>query len=329
MDIRNRRGLKEAARESLANASYNPTKLVLIHTLAAVALALTVTILDLLLGDRIADTGGLGGLGLRSILSTIQSVLRLANMVLLPFWEVGYIYAAMNIARGKEAGPASLLEGLRRWSVVLRSNLLQIILYFCTGMACYYVSMTVFLMTPMSGSLQTLVAPYLNDPNALLADPALSAAVMEASIPMFLIFLALFVILALPMVYHFRLVNYALLDNPKAGAFAALRRSKFLMHGDRFNLFRLDLSFWWFYALDLLVTLVAYSDTILQLLGVQLSADPAVIYFGVLVLYSLCQLALYWKFRAPVEVTYAAAYDQLSQPQQAQEAQPQNQPWTY
>ena len=333
MDIRNRRGLKDAARESLANASYNPTTLVLIHTLAAVALALTVTILDLFLGDRIADTGGLGGLGLRSILSTIQSVLRLANMVLLPFWEVGYIYAAMNITRGKEAGPSSLLEGLRRWSVVLRSNLLQIILYFCTGMACYYVAMTVFLMTPMSGPLQTLVAPYLNDPNALLADPALSAAVMEASVPMFVIFLGVFAVLALPIVYHFRLVNYALLDNPKAGAFAALRRSKFLMHGDRFNLFRLDLSFWWFYAAQTLLSVICYGDVLLELLGVKLPFSDTTGFFLFYILSLALQVTLYTFTRNRVAVTYVNAYEALGgsiEENPAPSPAPQrNQPWQY
>ena len=44
MDIQNRRGLKEAARVSLANAAYDPRKLVLIHTLASVLFALAVTI---------------------------------------------------------------------------------------------------------------------------------------------------------------------------------------------------------------------------------------------------------------------------------------------
>ena len=63
MDIRNRRELKAAARESLANATYDPRKLVLIHTLSAVLFALAVTVLDYILGDRIAGTGGLGGLG--------------------------------------------------------------------------------------------------------------------------------------------------------------------------------------------------------------------------------------------------------------------------
>lgn len=333
MDIRNRRGLKDAARESLAYASYDPRKLVLIHTLAAVALTLAVTVLDFFLGDRIADTGGLGGLGLRSILSTIQSVLRLVNMVLLPFWEVGYIYAAMNIARGREAKPDSLLEGLRRWSVVLRSNLLQTILYFCVGMACYYLAMTLFLMTPLSGPLQTLVAPHLNDPNALLADPALSAAVMKASVPMFVIFLVIFAVLALPMVYHFRMTNYALLDNPKAGAFAALRRSKFLMHGDRFALFRLDLSFWWFYAAQALLSVICYGDVLLELLGVKLPFSDTTGFFLFYILSLALQVALYTFARNRVAVTYVHAYESLGgsieeDPTPAPAPQ-RNQPWQY
>lgn len=333
MDIQNRRGLKEAARVSLANAAYDPRKLVLIHTLASVLFALAVTALDFVLGDRIAGTGGLGGLDRRTILSTIQSVLRLANLVLLPFWGVGYIYTAMGIARGKEVGPGSLLEGLRRWGAVLRVNLLQILLYFFMGMACYYFAMAIFLATPMSGSLQTLVTPYLNDPTPLMTDPVLSAQVMRASIPMFVIFLVLCVILALPMAYHFRMSNYILLDDPKAGAFAVLRRSKRLMHGDRFNLFKLDLSFWWFYGAQALLSIICYGDWLLELLGVTLpfSGDTAFFLFYILSL--ALQVVLYTYTRNRVAVTYALTYDALGgsvdeKPTPAP-AVPKNQPWQY
>ena len=333
MDIRNRRELKAAARESLANAPYDPRKLVLIHTLAAVLFALAVTVLDYILGDRIAGTGGLGGLGQRTVLSTLQSALRLANLVLLPFWEVGYIYAAMGIARGRETRPDSLLEGLRRWGIVLRSNLLQIMLYLAMGMACNYFAMAIFLATPLSNSLVTLVSPYLNDPSPLLTDPVLTVQVMQAAIPMFVIFLILYAILALPMVYHFRLINYALLDNPKAGAFAALRRSKYLMHGDRFNLFKLDLSFWWFYGAQALLSIICYGEWLLEMLGVPLPFSGNTAFFLFYILSLALQVVLYTFTRNRVAVTYAHAYDALGgsideKPAPAPAA-PKNQPWQY
>ena len=335
MDIQNRRGLKEAARESLANASYNPRKLVLIHTLASVLFALVITAMDYILGDRIAGTGGLGGLDQRTVLSTVQSALRLANLVLLPFWEVGYIFAAMGIARGKDVKPASLLEGLRRWGTVLRSNLLQIMLYFSMAMACYYLAMTVFLLTPLSTPLQTLVAPYINDVNTLLTDPVLSAQVLRNSIPMFVIFLAVYALLALPMAYHFRLVNYSLLDNPGAGAFAALRRSKFLMHGDRFNLFKLDLSFWWFYGAQALLSVICYGEWLLEILGVALPFSDTTAFFLFYILSLALQVVLYAFTRNRVAVTYALAYDTLGgsiaeDPTPVPTpAVPRNQPWQY
>lgn len=332
MDINNRRALKAAARESLANAAYDPRKLVLIHTLAAVTLSFLVTLLDFLLDSRIADTGGLSGMGLRSLLSTAQSVLRLANLVLLPFWEVGYIHAAMGIARGGEVRPGSLMEGLRRWGPVLRANLLQATLYFCVGMTCFYLAMMIFVFSPLSAALTALVEPYAADPNAALADPAIVAAVTQASLPMLAIFLVLYAALALPMVYHYRMVNYALLDDPRGSAFAALRRSKMMMNGRRFRLFRLDLSFWWFYGLQTLLSLICYGDVLLPMIGIELPFSGTVSFFVFYVLSLAGQVVLYTLVRNQVAVTYAHAYDTMKEapaPAPTPKVQPDSQPWEY
>lgn len=333
MDIRNRRALKDAARESLANASYDPRKLVLIHTLVTVTIALVITTLDFFLGDRIEDTGGLGGMGLRSILSTVQSVLRLCNLVFLPFWEVGYIHAAMNIARRKEARPDSLLEGLRHWGAILRANLLQMTLYLAVAFPCYYISMTIFVFSPLAAPLTALLEPYLNDPNAILSDPALVTAITRASVPMLFIFLGLYALLALPMVYHYRMTNYALLDDPKAGALVALRRSKLLMHGDRFALFRLDLNFWWFYGAQALLGVICYGDILLELLGVQLPFSGTVAFFLFYVLSLVLQVILFTLTRNRVAVTYAHAYEALKETVEEAPASsrptPGNLPWKY
>ena len=69
------RDLKESAAQKLSEASYDPKKLVLIHTGLIVALNLAVNGLNLYLSEQIGTTGGLSGLGLRSVLQTAQTIL--------------------------------------------------------------------------------------------------------------------------------------------------------------------------------------------------------------------------------------------------------------
>ena len=95
MDIRDRRGLKAAAREDLAAASYEPRKLILIHTGVTVVLALIIGLLDYLLEQQIGGTGGLGGVGTRSMLETVRTLL---TMVLaLRLLRIVGIFLAPNL----------------------------------------------------------------------------------------------------------------------------------------------------------------------------------------------------------------------------------------
>ena len=88
MDIHDRRGLKAEAAERLASASYDPKKLILIHSGVQVALALLLALVQYLLDRKIGDTGGLGGMGTRSVLETIQAVLTIAQMTAAVFWQL-------------------------------------------------------------------------------------------------------------------------------------------------------------------------------------------------------------------------------------------------
>ena len=87
--------LRQQAGEALQNATYPPKKFVLIHTSVALGLTLLITALNFLLNQQIAQTGGLAGMGMRSILSTVQSVLEFAVNAALPFWEIGIVFAAL------------------------------------------------------------------------------------------------------------------------------------------------------------------------------------------------------------------------------------------
>ena len=107
----------ENAREKLEGK--DSRAMAVFHTGITVAAALVITILQYVLSEGIGNTSGLSGLGTRSVLETIQTVLRWANMLLVPFWGLGFVYAALQWGRGSYAVRQDLLTGFRRWSPYL------------------------------------------------------------------------------------------------------------------------------------------------------------------------------------------------------------------
>ena len=334
MTLQNRHEIKDAAKDALAAASYDPKKIILIHTGVSLALMLTLVVLDFLLENQISETGGLSGLGLRSVLSTLQSLLQTFQLIVLPFWEIGYFYATMKLARREPVSPASLLEGFRRFGPILRIMLLKGLIYFGICIVCVYVGTQIYLLTPLSRPLAEALTPLMAQggdlENLLLTDPTLITAVQDALTPIMLIFGALFCAAALPISYRLRMVNYAVLDAPRKGALAAMRRSFQLMRRNCISLFRLDLSFWWYYLLQLLLSFLCYGDVLLGLAGIMLPWSGTASFFLFYILFLVCQLALYYLARNQVEVAYATAYDILRSAQPGSEAYPsRQQPWTY
>ena len=325
MTLRDRSALKQAAATQLARADYDPKKLTLLHTGAVLAVSLILSVLHHLLQLQISDTGGLSGMGTRSILSTAQTMLQLAQMIILPFWQFGYTFAAIRIFRQASATPDSLLEGFRRFGPLLRLMLLEAMLVFGVTIGASYLASFLFCMTPWGMEMMNVVT----EAGAEVTDVQILQIMMDYAAPLLILFTLILLVFAVPMFYRLRLAPYLLLDTPLKSAIAAMQVSRQVMRGRCLDLLKLDLSFWWFYALDLLVGVVAYSDTILSLMGITLPVDPALAFFGALVLYSLCQLALYCRFRPQVEVTYVAAYAALVQLPEEQPEQPKNQPWNY
>ena len=336
MSVLNPRELKAAAGSALQAASCSPKKLVLIHTGATLALSLLLTVVNYLLEQQIGTTGGLSGMDLRSVLSTAQSVLQVAQSILVPFWNAGFLFAALGILRRREVSPRSLLEGFSRFGPILRLQLLQGLLYMLISMGAVYLSSFLFVMTPWAAPLMDAMEPLMADSSLLSDTDALSAAMMESmegvlnqiALPLVLITCAVLLVALVPVFYRFRLAQYVLMDDGRTGALAAMASSAAMMKGNFLRFIRLDLSFWWYYLLELLATLVFYSDLILPLLGVTLPWSATVSFFGAFLLYLACMLALHWWKKSDLEVTYAAAYDSLKIPRQPQPV-PKNQPWSY
>jgi hypothetical protein len=84
-------------------------------------------------------------------------------------------------------------------------------------------------------------------------------------------------------------------------------------------MFRLDLSFWWYYLLHALLVAICYGDQLLPVLGIQLPWSKNVGFFLFYVVSLLCQLALYVAARNKVEATYVLAYDALRTPAEKSE----------
>ncbi len=312
MDLHDRRALKAAARDSLAAAPYDPRKLILIHTGITIAVSLAGTLLNFVLSKQIETTGGLGGLGLRSMLSTVQSVLQVMVAVLIPFWEAGYCYATMRMARQKEATPDSLLQGFRRFRPLLRVKLMQGLIYFCIGMACFFVSYYAFMLTPLSDPLFAIIESIEIDATMLqtelLLDDATVLAMAEAYTPMLLIWLVLFLTVSVFVFYRFRMATFLILDHPQMRAMETLRMSSYQLRGNMVSLFKLDLSFLWFYALDVLFAMLAYGDYLLSVFQVPLPMSAEAAYFVFLILSLVCQGGLFIWARNRVDVTYAKFY---------------------
>ena len=328
MALLNPRELKNSARSALDRTSCDPRQVVLTYAGAMALLSLVLTALDYLLEQQISNTGGLSGLGTRSILSTAQSFLSVVQPVALLFWQMGYTYFVVQIAREQETGSHALAEGFRQFGPVLRLTALQALIYLAVGLICANLTSFLFMMTPWASDFLQTAAASLSDGGALTDTAALEAAIADAYLPIMGIFLILLLAGCAPIYYRIRLSPYYLMEHPRSGALAALRASRTMTKGSCLSLLKLDLSFWWFYLLSALVAIVSYGDLLAPVLGIELPWSDTVSYFVFCVLYLVLDLALALWQSNPVNVTYAKAYTVLESAEAPQPAaQRQNFPW--
>ena len=319
MDIRNSRSIKNTATEALAAAPGNPKKLALVYLGGITGLSLLLTLGDYLIGTQMANTGGLANLGLRSILQTGREVLPIVQMFLLLCLEYGYVSVVLGFARKQETSPQTLLNGFYRFGPVFRFTLLQTLVYSLIGILAVWVGFQVFLITPFSRPLYELLEPMISggvvDESAMMAmDPALATTIAESCIPLLVIVALIYFVVLVPVFYSFRMARFVLMDEPRQGAWASMVDSLNLMKKNRFNLFKLDLSFWWYYLLQMLATALCYGDLLLPMVGIMLPWSEEFSYFLFYAAYLLCQFVLCYFALNKVEVTYAVTYEILRQP---------------
>lgn len=290
--------------------------LVLIYCGVTALLSFCANGLYLYLDSHIGGTGGLSGLGMRSVLQTVQEVLSYINMFFGPFWSAGFLYAVITMVRGRTPGTGNLMEGFRRFGWVLGQFMFQVMVMMLLIIAAANLASVIFSFTPFAADFAEAMAPLLNDPAILAADGTLDLtkipvdALLSAALPLLILTGLILAPLFIWLSYGFRMSVYLVLEQ-HIGGMRACMESMRLMKGHKWQLFRMDLSFWWYHGLGLLIALVGYTDTILGDLGIPLPMDPTVMYFLCLGAYVVLQTGLFlWK-KCPVDAAYVLAYDAI------------------
>ena len=314
MDLQNRKELRDTAKQRL-NSCDSAVKITCIYAGISVGASLLLNLVQLFLNSQISQTGGLQNLGMRSMLSTLNTMLPIVLNFLLMCVGLGFTGAMLRISREQYASPNSLRVGFERFWVLLRAVLLQGGFYIMACIAGYVISMQVFFLTPMSRNLMAVMAPVLKSSNgdlmAILNNPAVMEQLANSMIPLYLMMGIITLLICAPIYYRFILVKYLILDRPGTGALMALRDSRIMMRGNCMKFFKLDLSLWPYYLASFLSLLVSFGAPVLSLLGVPLPGSPAVISF-VFLLISLAFSFLTTLFLQPhMEVTHALAYASL------------------
>jgi len=309
MDILNPKALSQQARQAL-NRGRDPKKVIYAYALLTFGVSLMVTLINYYLDHQISGTGGLGNLGTRAILSTAQQVLPLLSSVVALCLEFGYLHAMMRISRGQYADHTDLKTGLQLFWPILRLNLIQGLLIFAVAMVAAQLGSVIFMMTPWSEPLLTFLTP-LMEAGTVPTEEAILLQAADLIQPLLIVSGIVCIVCILPLLFQLRMANFCLVDNPKAGALAAIRASRKMMRRRFLPMLKIDLSLWPYYLGTAVMSVVLYLDLILPMLGISVPLDATVfsliVYAVALVLQVLIQITL----RNRVETTYLMAYNAL------------------
>ncbi len=312
------RSLKNNAKNKTAKAP-NLQKIVLYYALILLGAALANSLLQNILDSQISGTGGLHNIGLRSVFSSMGSFLGVVQALVNLCINFGFMAAMVRISREQYTTPMTLKAGVDRFWALIRLSTLKMVIYLGLLFFCVYIAASLFMLSPWSAGATAVLGNAVADstlvgPETVVMDDALVEALLPTMLPMICIYGVLILLFFVPMSYRFRMTDYILYDRPDQGALFAIRESRRMMWHNRFFLFKLDLSFWWYYVLLFLAQFVIYTDLILQIFGIELPLSGDTIFYLALVVTLGLQFLLITRFRGYMDTTYALAYNALYPP---------------
>lgn len=253
MVIQNYRDIKARAAKTLSYTPWDVKKIVLVFSLAALCVSPLLTAINALLLAAGENAQGLSGLGVYSMLETVSSLLITAWMVFDMFWMPGILYCALQLLREQNPWPKGLLRGFTKWVSILKYNILVALFIFALVM---FISPVVSILSlPFMGQFQEILLAVPETETDIMAyiETIPTQELAQAVMPMMIMmFVAIFAVL-IPLSYRARLVSLLLLDEERLGVRDAFRYSFRLTKGSCIQLFRMDLSFWWYYLLTVAV----------------------------------------------------------------------------
>ena len=314
MDICNTSEIKAAALRRLTDAG-RAKRIAAIYAGVTLGLSALVTILGLVLEAMMSGATGLGGMGRRTILSSVQSMLPWVVGLITMCVELGYQAAMLRVARGQYASPQTLRLGFDRFWVLLRCILLEGVILFAIAFGGIYIATMLFMLTPFSGRVMEVLSPVLENVTLLspemVLDEALYDQLMQAMIPAFVMCAIVVAAAAIPVLYRLRMARFVIIDKPGIGALAALRESRKMMKGNCLRLVKLDMSLWQYYIGCVFASLLCYGDVLLPMMGVRFPWSDTVSYYLFFALYLAVQFAVYYFLKNQAEVAYSIAYDSI------------------
>lgn len=303
MNLRDRRGLKQAAAQILRESSAPHKQLVLLVSVLTAAFSL----LSMALADGfsalISQQAGLAAMNTRTLLETVGTVLSLVIRLAGSLLSASYLYAMLQISRQQPADRSSLSWGFRNAFPVLRLYLFRILVLTAWAILGIYGSSFLVTMLPWAQTMMEPAVQMLLD-GADISDPQIMLQMTQTMLPIVAIMIAAAIAVMLPRLYAMKMADYVLMDYPGVGALAAIYRSRQLTRGSRWQLLWLDVSFWWYYVLMMLAEL---PQQLPQLLGF----SGLLAKYGGFLLYAVATVIVQYCFMNRVQVTLCLSYQVL------------------
>lgn len=313
------RELKRRAGQAVKASPQGLRRQVWRHSAISAAVWLLIIVIGVVI-SVLGTEGGLDRMGTQALLSTAQVALRAICILVLPFWGAGVVYAALE---PEEEGNWVLTEGVRRGKPILVTWLWRIVNYAIAGFAGVWIIrivLSLLALPEQAGEIwrqfcQSLIIPTDTEGRIVLAMYAVC-------------FLTGILVFALPVFYRYRLVIYQIMDNPEIGGMEAMRQGGMLMRRKGSALIRLDLSYWWYYLLELAALGMMLMD-VLPALGIPAGNMPWVWgVAGVALRFGLQIMA-----RPKLCAAYGLLYRQLCTEEPEKKAEtpkkPEKMPWKY
>lgn len=249
MVIQNYRDIKARANKTLSYTPWDVKKLALVFGLVSLGVGPLLIGVDVLLLKAMENAQGLSGLGLSSMLETVSSLLSYAWNIFILLWSPGILYCGLMLLREQDPWPKGLFRGFKKWAGIIKYTILLIA--FGVVLVMVIAPIVAALSVSFMGEFVEFISKMPETEAEMLAymESVSDVQLIRMMLPMLIMMCVVMLAVIIPLSYRVRLVQLIIMDEEKIGTREAIRFSFKLTKGSCWQLFRLDLSFWWYYLL--------------------------------------------------------------------------------